>query len=216
MENADKIIEFLVEDFRDTSGHLKATDRKIEFTFQLFTGAFSLLTSLIISLLVFTFENSSFDQYRESILIVSLFILCLVFVFAWWAFFYTLKGTKIKTLYINRLNFLRKEIYTQLDKKLDQYPGFLYIDPLPAKESLRKVGMLSMFPLGLRYIIIFTPCPISILLFVLLGNSYPWLFVISTMIIMIVIFVYTLYSWKDIHKETQKLVEKSWGVFDQN
>ena len=57
----------------------------------------------------------------------------------------------MKALYINRMNFLRSEIYKHLGVKMNNSPAFLYASKFLPSESLQKVGMVEMFPLGLRY-----------------------------------------------------------------
>ncbi len=90
-----KLVDFLSEDFHDTALHLRDTDRKIEFTFQIFAGGFSLISSITISIFAYTFGNETLDRnINKYILLAILFLLMTIWLFTCWAFFYSVKGTK--------------------------------------------------------------------------------------------------------------------------
>jgi hypothetical protein len=212
----ERLIEFLSEDFRDTASHLRDTDRKIEFTFQLYAGAFSLISSLVISFLAFVLGNVNWNA-KNNIYIVEgvLFLLIFIWLFTWWAFEYSIKGTKMKALYINRMNFLRNEIYKHLGVKMTSNPTFLYISKFLPSDSLRKVGMLDMFPLGLRYVMILLPIPAFILFYTLLkllGVSIHWAAILVPVAFVIGIVAYTKYMWIKVVRDTKDKIEKSWTI----
>jgi hypothetical protein len=216
----EKLIEFLSEDFRDTALHLRDTDRKIEFTFQLYAGAFSLLSSIVISFLAFVIGSQNWkDEYNIYVMESILFLLIFIWLFTWWAFSYSIKGTKMKVLYINRMNFLRNEIYKHLGVKMTNSPAFLYISKFLPSESLQKVGMLDMFPLGLRYALILLPIPIFIVLYNLLrsfGVSFHWAIILVPIVVTIWIVLHTKSLWMEIVRDTQGTIEKSWNIPDNS
>lgn len=75
----EKLFEFLSEDFRDTASHLRDTDRKIEFTFQLYAGAFSLLLTIVISFFASALGSQNWkEQYNIYIMWAVLFLLIVV------------------------------------------------------------------------------------------------------------------------------------------
>jgi len=216
----EKLIEFLSEDFRDTALHMRDTDRKIEFTFQLYAGAFSLLSSITISFLAFALGSQNWKaEYNTYVMVSLLFLLVFIWFFTWWAFAYSVKGTKMKALYLNRMNFLRNEIYKHLGVKMKNSPAFLYASKFLPSESLQKVGMVDMFPLGLRYAMIFLPVPIFILLYNLLksfGVSFHWLTIFVPLVIIVGIRLYTKNIWIKMVKDTQDKIEKSWNTLGKS
>jgi hypothetical protein len=217
----EKLIEFLSEDFRDTALHLRDTDRKIEFTFQLYAGAFSLLSSIVISFFAFALGSQNWrTEYNTYIMGSVLFLLIFIWFFTWWSFAYSIKGTKMKALYLNRMNFLRNEIYKHLGVDMTNSPAFLYASKFLPSESLQKVGMVDMFPLGLRYVMIILPIPIFILLYNLLksfGAAFHWTTMFIPLIIIIIgVGLYTKIVWVKIVKDTQDKIEKSWNTPDKS
>jgi hypothetical protein len=211
----EKLIEFISEDFRDTSSHLKDTDHKIEFTFQLYAGAFSLLSSIVITFLAIGLSSQNWKvEYNNYVMQAVLFLLIFIWFFTWWAFMYSIKGTKMKALYLNRMNFLRHEIYKHLEVETTNSPEFLYVKKFLPSESLQKVGMLDMFPLGLRYVMILLPIPIFIILYNLMksfGVTFHWTTIFIPFIIVVMIAKYTRTVWARIVKDTQDKIQQSWN-----
>jgi len=211
----EKLVEFLSEDFRDTASHLRDTDRKIEFTFQLYAGAFSLLSSIVLSFLAFTLGGESWKvEYNIYVMVIILILSIFVWFFTLWAFIYSIKGTKMKALYMNRMNFLRNEIYKHLGVIVANSSTFLWADKLLPSDALRKVGMVDMFPLAFRYVLIFLPLPIFALLYLILmgsGFSIHWVIIIIPPIItMSLVSIQTKKMWARTVKDALTSIERSW------
>ncbi len=218
----EKLIKFLSVDFRDTSDHLRDTDRKVEFTFQLYAGALSLLVSLLISFLAFSLGNQSIVNSMLSntnpVLLFTLIILFLIELFSWWVFEYSLKGNQNHILHLNRMNFLRKEIYNYVGARVTDSPNFMYTKEIPPSE---RVGMVDMIPVALQWIMV-------ILLFPFVAISYSLIkpIFVSGAILPIVIFIYVVLSTviylatrerrKTINKESKTKIEKSWKPQEQS
>ena len=123
----------------------------------------------------------------------------------------------MKAMYINRMNFLRNQIYKHLGVNNDKSPVFLYASKFLPSESLQKVGMVDMFPLGLRYAMTFLPLPIIVLVYGILqslGISFHWSVLLFSLFFMWGIRSYTKNAWVKIVKDTQDKIEKSWNSPD--
>lgn len=212
----EMLVEFLTEDFRDTAMHLRDTDRKIEFTFQLYAGAFSLLSSIFISFLAFALGSQNWKaEYNFYVMQAILFILIFIWLFTFWAFSYSIKGTRMKALYLNRMNFLRNEIYKCLGKGMEKNPAFFYVKEYLPSGSLQKVGMVDMFPLAYRYAMILLPAPIFIILYNILGASgvyIHWAVIFIPIVLITGVVFYTKNAWAKIVQETSATIKSSWNI----
>jgi hypothetical protein len=212
----EKLVEFLTEDFRDTAMHLRDTDRKIEFTFQLYAGALSLLSSIVITFLAFGFGSQNWKvEYNFYVMQAILFLLTFIWLFTFWAFSYSIKGTRMKALYLNRMNFLRNEIYKCLGKEMEKNPAFFYVKEYLPSGSLQKVGMVDMFPLAYRFALILLPVPIFIILYYILkasGVHIHWATMFIPMVLIIVVVSYTKNTWVKIVQETSATIKSSWNI----
>lgn len=124
----------------------------------------------------------------------------------------------MKALYINRMNFLRNEIYKHLGLEMMNKPAFMYVNQFLPLDTLRKVGMLDMFPLGLRYMMIFLPIPIFVIAYnilKLLGVSVHWLTFFVPPIFVVLVMWYTKRAWVNIVRDTKDKIEKSWKSLDE-
>lgn len=209
-----KVVEFLIEDFRDTSEHLRATDKKVEFLFQLYGGISTFLISIIVALISTALGSS---QENAAIIIqmsphISLALIIIVFGVTWWLFEYMLRGLTMKSLYVNRLNFLRREIYIRLGETLDNNAVFLYVGKVLPDSDIKKVKMGDMFLLALRWLIIFLWFAFSALLLSILHLSVVWEYLVGFICLatLVSLVFLTKRRWKKSLMETRIKVEKSW------
>ena len=212
----NKFIEFLSEDFRDTSTHLKETDRKIEFTFQLYAGGLALISSAGITFLGTALGSNNLEPKYNVYILSSLIIsLVIVWLFTKWAFSYSIKGTKMKLLYINRMNFLRKEIYEHLGASAENTPTFFYTRKIPPR-GLQNIGMLDMYPIAFQNILIYLPFLIGYLLYNLLNllMQFNWMYGLTVIFVVLVTakFIHKRLKkdWEKIVLETKDKIEELW------
>ena len=212
------VIDFLIEDFKDTSEHLKATDKKVEFLFQLYGGTSTFFTSIIVAL-ISTALNSS-NQSNATLIIsiapqLSLALLAIIWIITWWLFEYMLRGLTMKSLYVNRLNFLRGEVYKRVGEKIDNAQIFYYVGKVLPDSDVKKVKMGDMFILALRWIIISVWLFFSILLFSMLNNKITilgqYIFSIVSAAIFFALVFFTKHRWKKSVIEARAKIEKSWN-----
>jgi hypothetical protein len=148
-EKSLKTIDFLLADFADTSEHLKVTGRKIEFTFQIFLGFFSVLGTIIITLMNTGSGNSLHDLISDKLLLCQTLFVIFLFLsgLTLWVFEYILRGRMMSDLYKNRMNYLRLQIYELLQTKINDLDKFAYVEKL---SSTSKVGMTDLFLTALQ------------------------------------------------------------------
>ncbi|RMD67620.1 hypothetical protein D6817_01070 [Candidatus Pacearchaeota archaeon] len=208
------VVDFLIEDFKDTSSHLKETDKKIEFLFQLYGGTATFLVSIIVGL-----TSAALGSSRENAAIIiriaphiSLALIIVVFGISWWLFEYMLRGLMMKTLYINRMNFLRREIYKRIGETVDKRAVFLYVGKVLPDNTIKKVGMGEMFVLALRWLIILLWFAFSVLLLAVLHLKVmaEWLVGFVCVCILTALWFLTKQRWREFQIETRVKVEKSW------
>lgn len=225
LPKSDKFVEFLIADFNDTSGHLKITGRKIEFTFQLYAGLLSLLITLVVSLLTIAPETiiGIFSKLGPRILYgITSAILVLVAAVTWWVFEFTLRGSKMNSLYINRMNFLRCTIYQSLGKKTNKLDGFAYVSQLLPKTKAVKVGMTDLFPLALQCIFSFFIFPVfSACVFLAFDPELVWaqmhallvsILILSNILVSGTLFAFFERRWKSVINDTQRMISINWGL----
>ena len=215
------IVEFLIADFSDTSEHLQVTGRKIEFTFQLYAGFLSLLITLAISLLTIN-PNVVGDilvNLRIFYGIVS-GILIILGALTWWVFEFSLRGSKMNGLYINRMNYLRSKIYQALGEKTYELDGFAYVSQLLPKTKASKVGMTDLFPLALQSIFSFFIFPAFWVCVYLVFDPYC-LWVQTNMVfaillgLSVIIFGYVVFAlferhWERVINDTDRIIKINW------
>lgn len=225
LPKSEKLVEFLIADFNDTSEHLKVTGRKIEFTFQLYAGLLSLLITLVVSLLTIAPAAIVDILYKLDSRIlygITSAILALIAAVTWWVFEFTLRGSKMNSLYINRMNFLRCTIYQSLGKKTIKLDGFAYVSQLLPKTKAVKVGMTDLFPLALQCIFSYFIFPFfSLCVFLVFDPKLVWaqthvsfVFILSLSIIVVSLILFALFErrWKLVINDTQRIISINWGL----
>jgi hypothetical protein len=136
------LIEFLVEDLKETGEHLRDTDRKLSLLIQIYAGAFVLIATLSVNGIIKIEEFVGVPGFALSVFL---------FFFTWWLFVYSLKSKELKVIYIRRMNFLRREMHILLKTKHKELPGF-WTD-VGDYVKTNKVGLDDLYPLALRWII---------------------------------------------------------------
>jgi len=209
------VVDFLIEDFKDTSEQLRETDKKIEFLFQLYGGIATFLVSVIVALV-----STALGSSQENALMIiqmapqiSLALIIVVFGVTWWLFEYMLRGLMMKSLYVNRMNFLRREIYRRIGETVENRAVFLYVGKVLPDNSIKKVRMSEMFLLALRWLIIFLWFAFSVLLLSVLSLSEASEIAIGVLClgVLVGLVFMTKRRWEKSLAETRLKVEKSWG-----
>lgn len=158
-KESNRLVEFLIEDLKETGEHLRDTDRKLSFLIQIYTGAFVLIASLSVN---GVFNAPNLLDYPGLIL-----IMFFVF-FTWWLFIYALRSKETKAIYIRRMNFLRREMHYYLQSKHKDLPGYWTDTQLtkltkqmlssvssPAgARKLKRVGLDDLYPIALQGILV--------------------------------------------------------------
>ncbi len=83
---------------------------------------------------------------------------------------------------------------------------------------MRKVGMVDMFPLGLRYVLIFLPIPMFIILYSLLISlevCVYWIEIIIPIIVIVGIIIYTKTIWAKTIRLTKTNIDNLWAYPDK-
>ena len=133
------LVEFLVEDLKETGEHLRDTDRKLSLLIQIYAGSFVLVATLSVNGII---------KIEEFIGVPGFALSVFLFLFTWWLFVYSLRSKELKVIYIRRMNFLRREMHILLRTKHKELPGFWtdvgdYI-------KTNKVGLDDLYPSALR------------------------------------------------------------------
>jgi hypothetical protein len=160
-------IKFLIDDFKDTSEHLRTTDKKMEVPFQIYA-----ILSLFLSTAYIWLNRTTFYPALLAFLL---------YLAAFFLFHYTSKAWKSRIGYIARMNFLRSEIHYILGtyEEAIKKPLF-YISPVTPKEKKpTNMGLNEMMPWILRAFSCFSIMLTSVLAWCYLftvtdGDSIIW------------------------------------------
>jgi hypothetical protein len=150
--NLLKRVDFLTEDLKETGEHLRDTDRKITFLVQLYAGSFGIITA-IIGLLVVLIDKGIINLSSLKLEDLTLYLMLIITFYVsltFWLLEYTLKGRETKQTYINRMNFLRREIHYNLRTSNSDLPGFW----TGVGKNNKKIGMDDLYPFALTILII--------------------------------------------------------------
>jgi len=101
-------LEFLINDFNDISEKLESTDKKIQFSIQLFGIVISALITLMGAIFLSEKENS-ISSFKYIIMLTFVFISIIMGEFI---YYYNLCGHCTHSIYVNRMNIIRKTLYT--------------------------------------------------------------------------------------------------------
>lgn len=139
------LIEFLIEDFKDTSAKLESTDKKIQFVVQIYAA----LVTIIISASIPSVSSNLFIGPRgmlinasvKAIFVSPIFFVIVLFlaIFVVFVYCYSLRGGYAHTIYIARMNFLRNVIIKKIGVPPEQIKNFSYTQKKPPS----KFGMGS-------------------------------------------------------------------------
>lgn len=212
----DRLIEFLIEDLKETGAHLRDTDRKLSLLIQVYTGAFVLIASLSANDII----------APENYLGVPGLVLIVFFIFfTWWLFVYTLRSKETKSVYIRRMNFLRREMHYYLKHDHKDLPGYWTDSKLTnvTEQMLKnipsiskgikpkRVGLDDLYPIALQGILVLLSLAFAFVLSANipekfttnLGKWSPFLPYIISLPIIIFILLYTIKQ----SKNNQKSIE---------
>lgn len=170
------LVEALTQDLRETGEHLRATDRKVYLVVQLYGGFVVILATLVAALLQ---SDVKLDFLAE---LPGLAPLLLLMFLSWWVFYFTLRSRELKKTYINRMNFVRREIQIALNNERSAQGGY-WTQPVGkdrvsrAQETkmprLPQVGLDDLYPLGLAILILVLSVPMILLMVQIAERAAP-------------------------------------------
>ena len=157
--NSNKLSGFLIEDFKDTSSHLKATDQKVAFNIQIYSGALVLFLSIIIGI-----YHSDIDGLLKLLDIPSAILIIMYIGYTIWVYDFALKGIETKQLYLKRMNLFRFLIHNSLDSNPNALNAYWTSDLTKNKQNANipqqgvqkkekesdKVGLDNLYIKGLK------------------------------------------------------------------
>jgi|GEM_PF-3916037 len=165
-------INFLTEDLKDTAEHLRETDRKLYVSIQLYSGAFVFVSSLILD------DFINIENFHSPF---GLGLLIILFFFTFWTFWYSLKINLTKKIFLNRMNFLRREIHKTLRTRNSELLGYWTgkinsqkkEDTESAGGKINKtepqspihVGLDDLYPIALQGALVFVMLGIAIIFY---------------------------------------------------
>lgn len=164
LDQRSAIVDFLIEDFKDTSEHLRASDKKTEFLFQLFYAAVVALASvasLVLTPLLAQTSQSSFVVWLPYLRQLIGVLVVVLWVASLWVLVVVVEGYSEKMMYINRMNFLRKQIWLQFDRRsgiddaLPKRPLF-FTEKRPTSKWLT-AGVNNLLALGIIFVMVILP-----------------------------------------------------------
>jgi hypothetical protein len=190
-----KRVDFLTEDLKETGEHLRDTDRKISFLVQLYAGSFGLITALVglivvlIDKGVIKIDPSNPDSWKINEFTVPLLFLTTIYLaLTHWLLVYTLKGRETKQTYINRMNFLRREIHYNLQTSHSDLPGFW----TGASNIKWKIGLDELYPQALSVMILL--CFGLFIFFWQINKENNW-YIIALFVLNGILCIYSAYMW---------------------
>lgn len=217
----NNLIEFLIEDLKETGELLRETDRKLSFLIQIYTGAFVLIATLSV--------NKIIDL--NALLGISGLALIIIFIFfTRWLFEFSLKSKETKAIYIHRMNFLRREMHYFLQTKHYDLIGYWTSPELSALQSKtltslppvkeankpKRVGLDDLYPIALRWILLLLGFVLvfifsniikaSVTLVFIRGSQFiPWLVIV--ILVPTIIWLYTDFLGKENDKSIDKQIK---------
>lgn len=212
----EKGLEFLIEDFKDTSEHLRTTQRKMELPFQIYAAGLAVVISALPSLVSFFDEHfADYSNYTLVVLLPIIFVANIIFL-EW-----CLRAIETKDLYINRLNFLRKQIYlrTQVIVPDQNCEGFYWISKnVRYGRKKIKVGMNDLIPLSLMGItlalwLVFWFWPLKNHLMqagLAPAFTHSFFYPVVGIVVFILIIVNFLFRWQSLNKDVANTVTGQW------
>jgi len=125
--NQEYLIKFYIEDFKTTSDKLESTDKKCQFIIQIYGS----VVTILLSLMSILWDKSQLKHHELEICI----IFALLIIVGQFIHRYILIGNSIHTIYLNRMNQLRRLILDtcKLNDKTKQNYGFLSQVPASSK-----------------------------------------------------------------------------------
>jgi hypothetical protein len=220
-------IEFLTEDFKDTSSHLITTGKKVEYTFQLFAGLLSLTITATATLATIgkdTIAAILLNSVDARTFSISVCIVLVIFgLFTLWVFEFCLKGSMLNSLYINRMNYLRMKIFKTIRQRSNSKEAFNYIAKVPIEREISsiRVGMTALFPLALQFVFSFFILPLFVLFtYIAIDPNYIWINnnLLNSYLLLLVglgvsflTFIIMRLRWSYSIKETEYKINAGWG-----
>ncbi len=210
------IIDFLIEDFKDTSAKLESTDKKIQFIVQIYTALVAAILSASLFFLANQFSKiedilNSKDVIQTNNIIFPIFFITVIFLigFASCVYFYNVRGNYTHRLYISRMNFLRRVILEINEVSTDKIENFFYANKLATK-----VGMGTILNFFILFTIILYIYVLLIILSYFLLNTisfkdlYIYILSFPPIIILLLHRFYTIkYDMK-----ANKAIDNSWKI----
>ncbi len=210
-------LNFLIEDFKDTSEHLRVTQHKIELPFQIYAGAGTIIITLIISVLSSSSSNSIIKDIMNDL---NLAIFLTIFsIISYLLFIYSIKAAILHGIYLNRLNFLRDFIYqfSGLFTKEKPLDGLFFTQKnIPDPRNRLKVGLndLISISIGISNVIL--------LLFAaifwgnyLIGNyflisPYNMIYIVACVLLIGLFIWHLLVMFYSVGKQIRQKINKLW------
>ena len=212
-----EVINFLIEDFKDTSGKLESTDKKVQFIVQIYTAIISTVSSALIFFLAKHYkaiENVITNEHRKNALTAFvwpffLIIFMTIIAFNICIYIYSLKGVSIHYKYLNRMNILRRKIVDSLIAKFpDKLDGnYSYT----AKVCFAGDGMNMTVTIYISILINLYITLASFYLWVLIYNNYTISLCILLFGVNIVICLVQYKYFKTVREETNEAIDELWN-----
>lgn len=205
-EKHEVAISFMVEDLKDTSEHLRATDKKTEFLFQLFFGG---SVALVSAGLVFIQKLLEKDGTKGIAFILITSFLILLLGLSVWVFELVVRGYSEKIVYVNRMNFLRKKIYSYGNINLSSDKEmFLFTGKQSTSRRLGS-GVSNWFLVALYISFFILPVAIGVLSHIYYEVSVAVAIPVPMMIsISLILLMY--WRWKIILDNVDKKLDQLW------
>jgi len=205
------LTEFLIEDLKETGEYLRDTDRKLSFLIQIYTGAIVLIATLSVNDVI---------NKTDFLGVPGLIILLTFIFFTQWLFIYSLKSKETKSIYIHRMNFLRREMHYFLQNKNKDLPGYWTSSELTSitKQLLsneatdkdkkpKRVGLDDLYPNALRGVLVLLSIAFAFVFSKLMYEidklnlkaniAFPFFMTFVFFVITIIIWLYTRKLVKD-------------------
>jgi len=204
------IIDFLIEDFKDTSAKLESTDKKIQFIVQIYVA----LITAILSATLFFFANQFSDiiaitknpDGQNNILFLFMGVILFFFLgFSCCVYLYNQRGNFTHRIYISRMNFLRNVILQKHKISTEKLENFYFTN-----KKTGKVGMGAALNL---FLLITITLYLYILLTIIL---YPFHKIYIAFLILIVppIFIFFVHKFftKYYNDKAEKTIDENWEI----